>query len=349
VGISHAQNFFLKGTISSNGTPVSNVHIYSSKYKFYCVSDADGYYLLEMQNNTADSLFVSHIGFYKKVCAIPVKAQKDTVMFNIELKPLVYQLSEVTISSKKIPGAKSIIERVKKDIPDNYALVTNKILNLSVLESYLNVKNKDRLLEYSGEVFVNLSAKGSRGYKYDVLRDIIDPDFFHYHIEISPELFAYYIPIKAHPVIRKTKNFTFHLNTIIVFDGQEAYKVSFNLDRKYGGQRGYLLISVSDYAVLKVYYEYKSCEKLIAGKYKSTGILYTDLISSSASVTYVKNSEGKYVFKSGEINGLYKMHTKKKQTLLYSMNCTFSMYDNNDSGFNSKKLVPLKALFHKSE
>jgi len=154
--ITHAQNFFLKGTISSNGTPVSNVHIYSSKYKLFCVSDTNGHYLLEM-NNTADSLFISHIGFYKKVFATPKKTQKDTVVFNIELKPLVYQLSEVTVSSKKIPSAKSIIARVKKDISDNYAPVTNRILNLSVLESYLNVKNKDKLLEYSGKAFVRKS------------------------------------------------------------------------------------------------------------------------------------------------------------------------------------------------
>ncbi len=44
--IAHAQNFFLKGNISSNGSPVSNVHVYSSKYKFFCVSDTNGHYLL---------------------------------------------------------------------------------------------------------------------------------------------------------------------------------------------------------------------------------------------------------------------------------------------------------------
>ncbi len=204
-------------------------------------------------------------------------------------------------------------------------------------------------MEYSGKAFVRLSTKGSRGYKHDILRDNINPNFFHYHIEISPERFAYYIPINVHPIIRKTKDFIFHLNNIIVFNGEKAYKVSFNLNRKYGGQQGYLLVSTSDYAVLKVYYEYKKIEKLIAGKYKSTGILYTDLISNSTSVTYVKNSANKYVFETGEINGLYQMHTRKNVKLRYSMNCTFSIYNNNDSGFNANKLVPLKALFRKGE
>ena len=133
---SHAQTARVKGVILDEfNSPIENVTVRVGDKG--TVTNANGFYLLEIPANTKVSVTFSHISFKKTVVEITLKPNED-YEFNPVLSSKVEQIGEVTVTGsnkkriegltvidpviiRRIPGANAGIENIIKTLPGVYS------------------------------------------------------------------------------------------------------------------------------------------------------------------------------------------------------------------------------------
>ena len=133
---SQAQTARVKGVILDEfNSPIENVTVRVGDKG--TVTNANGFYLLEIPANTKVSVTFSHVSFKKTTVEITLKPNED-YEFNPVLSSKVEQIGEVTVTGsnkkriegltvidpviiRRIPGANAGIENIIKTLPGVYS------------------------------------------------------------------------------------------------------------------------------------------------------------------------------------------------------------------------------------
>ncbi|HEY9533843.1 MAG TPA: carboxypeptidase-like regulatory domain-containing protein [Mucilaginibacter sp.] len=148
--ISWAQSAAITGKITSADTkaPVAGASVFLSNSSFGTSTGKDGTFALKGLKPGQYNLVVSSIGYQDELKVIAISNARVTL--NIELRPKVTELKEVTIGLMSKSDKKRALEQFKQDFigtdenADDCKIVNPKVLNFSyhqnktVLEAYTN-------------------------------------------------------------------------------------------------------------------------------------------------------------------------------------------------------------------
>ncbi|HCO66359.1 MAG TPA: hypothetical protein DIT04_01160 [Dysgonomonas sp.] len=273
--------------------PVEGAYIEINK-KIFLFSDNKGLVDIPDGFNPSDSVFISHLS-YKKLNTTIEKLEKlsNVVVLESQMK----ELKEITVSNL---NPKKYVEQSIKLISKNYTYSFEPPLSLHADISFSNSDDNSEIIKYKGKLKLNQTKKNIYAGK-DNFTEVISENADKYIFQLKPYNFVSIIPISSHPVIKKYKNFSFHKYEYILYKNQEAVKIYFQIDRKHGGQSGYLIINSEDKGIMSLSYSINPIKDWIGEKTKK-GIVKTSLLSYYVESDYEKDNSGLYSFSSGREN-----------------------------------------------
>lgn len=338
-----AQTIKLQTIDSLTNKPIENVYLFDDNHEFISVSDNNGICSIVLEDTISITkkmnINIAHIGYYNKTMEISSIPLNNPV--KLFLSPKIYELNEVVISP---PNANSIIKTAIENINNNYCTLIGDTLDLKVNFIFLDNPGS-KVADFDGNIGITDDGKNLFATKYLIKKDSINDSFYNYGVEISPSGFYSIIFIKSHSVIRKSKKYKFYYNGIVEYQGEDAYKISFERNNKYIKSSGYMLINIDDYAIVNITNNIGECKKWIASTQKGMGLIYTNLKHYQVSASYFKNN-GKYKFSDGSINMLFNRTKKKKVISNNTYNVNVKRGDKNNVLHNIN-YVKVNELFKK--
>ncbi len=329
-----SQSFTLQ-IVNQERVPVEGVYVLLNK-KVFLYSDNQGNVNIPDGFNLSDSVLISHLSYKKIITSIEglKKASSNTIVLESEIT----ELNEVTVSNL---NPKKYVENSIKRITQNYPHSFNPPLTLHADVVFSDSDNNSKIITYKGGLKLSQNKKELYVGKHRFNQYIAD-NADRYIFKLKPYNFVSIIPISSHPVIKKYKEFSFPRYEYVIYKNQQAVKIYFQIDRKHGGQSGFLIINSQDKGIMSLSYRINPIKDWIGEKTKK-GIVKTSLLAYYVESDYEKNETGGYVFSSGREN--IKISTKAGKNIINTTSDTYlkTVQDN----FKIENSVILKDIFRK--
>lgn len=241
-----------------------------------------------------DSISLSHLSYFPtKYSVRDLKRLKEFPL--VTLKSNVRELNEVVVTNI---NEKEYVTEAIKLLPENYGLAfkPSAYFNANILLT--NNDDNSKLIDYKGGIVLSLGEKKNLLVsKIPEYENVVD-NLQDYIYQVKPYNFTSIIAISSHPVIRKYKEYTYPKHEYISYKGFSALKIYFEIDRKHGGQSGYMIINMDDKAIMSLSYKINPIKDWIRAKTKK-GMENVSLDYYYVEADYSKNENDKYIFDSG--------------------------------------------------
>jgi hypothetical protein len=274
--------------------PIDGVYVQINA-EVFTYSNNDG--ILNIPNKAytdKDSISFSHLSYFPiKYSVRDLKRLKESPVITLESN--IRELKEVVVTNI---NAKDYVAEAIKLLPENYGYAFNPSAYFNANISLTNNDDNSKLIDYKGGIVLFLSDKKNLLVsKIPEYENVVD-NLQDYIYQIKPYNFTSIIAIGSHPVIRKYKEYTYPKYEYISYKGLSALKIYFEIDKKHGGQSGYMIINREDKAILSLSYSINPIKDWIRAKTKK-GMENVSLDYYYVEADYSKNENDKYIFDSG--------------------------------------------------